>query len=95
MIISQVNHDRGIEIMAKLEVVSGVLTRPTITVKHAAAMCGTVERLAAVLGVTPRSVFAWQRDKEGMLPPERYEQLYGLFSLKRWKPVEGEIPKLK
>lgn len=69
--------------------------RPTLTIKEAATLCGTVALLANVLGVTERSVFHWQRTNNGMLPPERYEQLYGLFSLKRWKPREGEIPKLK
>lgn len=70
-------------------------SRQSITVKEAAALCGTVEGLASALGVTKRVVFRWQQMNGGMLPHERYEQLYGMFALKRWKPREGDIPKLK
>lgn len=68
--------------------------RPTIDLTTAIAMCGTARALADVLGVKERIIFFWRKRHNGLLPPERYEQLYGLQELKRWKSKAGKLPNL-
>lgn len=71
-------------------------TYPTITIDQAFAMAGSVPALAQLLDVSVRTCFHWRKTHNGNLPHERYEQMYGLVQLGRWKPVNGEVlPKMK
>lgn len=68
--------------------------RPTIELETAIAICGTARRLADILGVKERIIFFWRKRHGGLLPPDRYEQLYGLQELKRFKSRAGKVPNL-
>lgn len=58
----------------------------TITVQEAIKLTGSQINLANLFGVTRRAVKVWGE----WLPVERYEQLYGMYCLEKFDPVDGQ-----